>query len=99
MTTPQPTAAGISLPWWSLLIAPVVGLVAVSAAPNPAGEGPGAMQVVLGVLVPPALSLLVSHRRGSGISERIGWAAASVVATGVLLGVAALLVTTVIRPA
>ena len=83
-----------------LLAAPVVGLLAASLAENPPGNGPGGMQVLLGVGVPAGLSFLVARRWAERTRLRASmWAVASVAATGIILLLLALYVSEVIQPA
>jgi hypothetical protein len=77
----------------------VLGLVAASLAPNPAGNGPGSLQVVLGAGVPALFSFAIASLAGTRLALAAVWALASVLATGVLLLLLFLFVNVVIQPA
>jgi hypothetical protein len=96
----EPSSTGnFKLMLWCLVAAPGLGLVAAGFAPNPPGDGPGAMQVVLGTGVPAVISFLVA-RRGARTSRFAAgaWAVASVAATGMLLLLLIMFVFSVIDP-
>jgi hypothetical protein len=83
-----------------LIVAPIAGLLAANAATNPPGEGPGTLQVLLGVLVPASVSYVtVRHAAKRSRIAAVAWALASLVATGLLLLALAVFVDVVVRPA
>ena len=68
-----------------LVVAPVAGVSAAAKLPNPPGTGPGAYQVVAGVAVPLAVTLIAVRAAGLGMGEGVVWVIASLAATGGLV--------------
>ena len=93
------STAPIGLGVLCCVVAHVLGLVASSFAPNPAGNGPGSLQVVLGAGVPALISFAIASLAGRRLVLAAVWALASVLATGILLLVLFLFVEVVIQPA
>jgi hypothetical protein len=81
------------------VVAPVLGLLAASLVENPPGNGPGALQVVLGAGVPTVLSFGAASLAGARPPAAVLWALASLLATGALLFALFLFVEVVIQPA
>lgn len=81
------------------VVAPVLGLAAASLAENPPGNGPGALQVVLGAGVPAVFSFGLASLAGARPPFAVLWALASLLATGALLFALFLFVEIVIQPA
>ena len=82
-----------------LVGAPIVGFAAAGAAPHPEGNGPGALQVVVGVGLPLAIGFLLAWKgAGRSPAAAAGWGVAAVAATGVLAGLLWLFVFEVIQP-
>jgi len=83
-----------------ILLAPVLGLVAADKSTNPPGEGPGVLQVILGVGIPAGVAFVVARHVGNRTRARaLAWSVASVAATGVILVLLWIYVFTVVRPA
>ena len=80
-----------------LLVAPILGLTLGGRA-NAPGEGPGVLGLLLGIGIPAGASLVLARGAGRSWPHAIGWALASVAATGGLLLLAWLFVFTVIKP-
>jgi hypothetical protein len=69
----------------SLVVAPILGVWAGASMHNPAGNGPGGWQVVVGVGVPALLASAAAVVAGVGRAEVASWTIASLAATGGLL--------------
>jgi hypothetical protein len=69
----------------SLLVAPILGVVAASAMPNPPGNGPGGWQVVFGVAVPVLLTRAAASVARVTRIHALMLAVSSVAATGALV--------------
>jgi hypothetical protein len=78
--------------------APILGLVVANLAHNPAGNGPGSLQVALGVVVPASISFFTAVVAKRTVAVAAIWAVGSVLATGALLLVVVLFVQFVIQP-
>jgi hypothetical protein len=68
-----------------LTIAPILGVWAGGSMPNPPGNGPGAGQVVVGVVVPLCVVLVAIIALRVGRDEGLLWAFGSVALTGALV--------------
>jgi hypothetical protein len=68
-----------------LVGAPILGVWAGGSMHNPAGNGPGAWQLVVGIAVPASLALVTAHFAHIGSLEASAWVVVSLPATGGLV--------------
>jgi len=69
---------GFALGVVCILLAPVLGLVAADKSTNPPGEGPGVLQVILGVGIPAGVAFVVARHVGNRTRARaLAWSVAS----------------------
>jgi hypothetical protein len=83
----------------SLIVAPVLGVMAGGSMPNPPGNGPGAGQVAVGIAVPVCIALAVSAAARVRALEACVWALLSLTLTGGLVLALMYFVEYAIRPA
>jgi hypothetical protein len=76
------TARRVILGVASIIVAPIAGFRSAAALPNPPGNGPGAGQVVVCVLVPVAVVLLAGLVARVRPAQAALWAFVGLVMTG-----------------
>ena len=83
--TTHPLGKRVLLTAVCLIAAPLIGVWAGGSMPNPPGNGPVVVQVVVGVAVPVAFAFLASYFARVGRVEATIWTVASLAATGALV--------------
>ena len=78
-------AKRVLLAFVGLIVAPILGVWAGGSMPNPPGVGPGWGQLVVGAVVPAALTFAAAVRVRAGRLEAGLWSVGSLAATGGLV--------------
>ena len=84
-TKTQTVGNRVLLGFVCVVVAPVAGVMSAGTVPNPAGNGPGAGQVIVGVGVPASVTWIAALIARTRRAEACLWTTASLAVTGALV--------------